>query len=57
MKFLGSGTIWDTEKDVALCSFVDGVFETKDLAIIKKIKDAMKFTKSIKVDTKKAVEK
>lgn len=30
MKFYGNGIVWDKERSKALCTFKDGVFETKE---------------------------
>jgi len=40
MKFKGNGSVWDAESNSGLVTFVNGVFETNDEAIIKKLKDS-----------------
>ena len=37
MKFYGTGSVWDGAKNKNLCSFVNGIYETEDQAIISKL--------------------
>lgn len=39
MKFKGNGSVWDSKNNTVLCSFVDGVFETNNEAVIKDLKE------------------
>lgn len=39
MIFLGHGIVWDKETNKQLCRFIDGKFETDDIAIIIKLKE------------------
>ncbi|WP_411501377.1 Rho termination factor N-terminal domain-containing protein [Bacillus thuringiensis] len=39
MKFYGHGIVWDKEKNTALCTFIDGEFETSDKRTIGLLSD------------------
>lgn len=39
MKFYGHGVVWDKEKNTALCTFIDGEFETADKRTIGLLSD------------------
>lgn len=39
MKFYGHGIVWDKEKNTALCTFIDGEYETVDKRTIGLLSD------------------
>ncbi|PEO19842.1 Rho termination factor N-terminal domain-containing protein [Bacillus wiedmannii] len=39
MKFYGHGIVWDKENNTALCTFVDGEFETSDERTVNLLKN------------------
>jgi len=45
--FLGNGIVWDKETNKQLCKFVDGKFETDDIAIIVKLKEKYMYVAEI----------
>ncbi len=47
MLFLGNGIVWDKETNKQLCKFVDGKFETDDIAIIVKLKEKYMYVAEI----------
>ncbi len=47
MIFLGNGIVWDKETNKQLCKFVDGKFETDDIAIIVKLKEKYMYVAEI----------